>query len=341
MRCTETVFDRMREVVNSGSQRGDPGVRCEPTRERINHMNRRPVKLLTAAALTLVMATGCSPADAQTESNGQTPSPDQTQQQEITAQLEAVENEHDARVGISAIDTGDGSSVDYRSDERFGFASTLKVFAVAELLAGTSPEELDEVVTWTQADVDAAGWTPVTEKHVDTGLPLEDVAESALKVSDNAAMNIVLDEIGGPQGLDAALEDAGDPTTEVIDEEPELNDVEPGSSDNTTTPAAYTADLQGLLDSERLSEDDRKVLLEWMSDNETGDPLIRAGAPEGWTVKDKSGHSDAIQNDIAFVYRPDEDPIVITVLTETEDPESEDGPAIVEAAAEAVLGSFE
>ncbi|MCF2587273.1 class A beta-lactamase [Brevibacterium sp. UCMA 11752] len=304
-------------------------------------MNRRPVKLLTAAALTLVMATGCSPADAQTESASPTPSPDRTQQQEVTAQLEAVENEYEARVGVSAIDTGDGSTVDHRSDERFGFASTLKVFAVAELLAATTPEELDEVVTWTQADVDAAGWTPVTEKHVDTGLPLEDIAESALRVSDNAAMNIVLDEIGGPQGLDEALEDAGDPTTEVIDEEPELNAIDPGSPDNTTTPAAYTTDMQGLLNPDRLSPDDRAVLLEWMSDNETGDPLIRAGAPEEWIVKDKSGHSDAIQNDIAFVYPPGEDPIVITVLTETEDPDSEDGPAIVKAAAEAVLGSFE
>ena len=302
-------------------------------------MNRRPVELLTAAALTLVMATGCSPADAQTESASQTPSPDRTQQ-EVTAQLEAVENEYDARVGVSAIDTGDGSTVDHRSDERFGFASTLKVFAVAELLAGTTPEELDEVVTWTQADVDAAGWTPVTEKHVNTGLPLEDVAESALRVSDNAAMNIVLDEIGGPQGLDAALEEAGDPDTEVIDEEPELNDVDPDSSDNTTTPKAYTADLQGLLDPDRLPEDDREVLLEWMSDNETGDPLIRAGAPKGWTVKDKSGHSDGIQNDIAVVYPPDEDPIIITVLTQSEDPDSEDGPALVAAAAEAVLDSF-
>lgn len=306
-------------------------------------MNRRPVKLLAAATLTLVMATGCATSDAQTESADQSPSPDRTQQQqdEIAAQLEAIEDEYDARVGISAIDTGDGSSVDYRADERFGFASTLKVFAVAEFLAGKTPEELDEQVTWTQADVDAAGWTPVTEKHVDTGLPWEEVAESALRVSDNAAMNILLDEIGGPQGLDAALEDAGDPTTEVIDEEPDLNDIDPGSADNTTTPAAYTDDLQGLLDPERLSKDDREVLLEWMSDNETGDPLIRAGAPKGWTVKDKSGHSDEIQNDIAFVYPPDADPIAITVLTETKDPDSEDGPAIVEAAAEAVLGTFD
>src|SRR5699024_11834294 len=110
--------------------------------------------------------------------------------------------------------------------ERFGFASSLKVFAVAELLDRTSPEELDKRVTWTQADVDAAEWTPVTEKHGDDGLPLEDIAEAALRVSDNAAMNHVLHEVGGTEGLDAALEAAGDATTEVVDEEPALNVVD-------------------------------------------------------------------------------------------------------------------
>ncbi|WP_231488774.1 serine hydrolase, partial [Brevibacterium sp. VCM10] len=191
-------------------------------------------------------------------------------------------------------------------------------------------------MSWTQADVDEAGWTPVTEKHVDEGLPLEDVAESALRVSDNLAMNIVLDELGGPEALDDALEKNGDMTTEVTDEEPELNDVEDGSTDNTTTPAAITADLQSLLDPQRFSDDDRRVLFDWMSANETGDPLIRAGAPEGWVVRDKSGHSDAIQNDIAVVTPPDRQPIVVSVMTEADDPESEDGPALVAAVAEAV-----
>lgn len=99
--------------------------------------------------------------------------------------------------------------------------------------------------------------------------------------------------------------------------------------------------MQGLLDPDRLSTDDRDLLLTWMSDNDTGDPLIRAGAPEGWPVQDKSGHSEAIQNDIAVVTPPGRDPIVLTVLTESDDPESEDGPALVEAVAEAVLHDFE
>ncbi|WP_181273047.1 class A beta-lactamase [Brevibacterium oceani] len=310
-------------------------------------MNTRTLQLLVTSILSSLALAGCAPSEAQS-SNQSSPltetstSPkDDTDHQRLEKQLKKLEDRYDARVGVSAFDTESDESVDYRADERFGFASSLKVFAVAELLNRTSPKELEKNVSWTQADVDEAGWTPVTQKHVDDGLPLEDVAESALRISDNLAMNIVLDQIGGPEALDDALEKAGDMTTEVTDEEPELNDVEDGSTDNTTTPAAFTTDLHSLLDPRRLSDDDRRVLFDWMSGNETGDPLIRAGAPEGWVVRDKSGHSDAIQNDIAVVTPPDRHPIVISVMTETDDPGSEDGPALVAAVAEVVLDSFQ
>ena len=309
-------------------------------------MTTRTLQLLATSTLIALTLAGCAPSEAQSSDQSSPQTETSTgpnvgsDRQRLEDQLKMLEDRYDARVGVSALDTESDVSVDHRADERFGFASSLKVFAVAELLDRTTPKELEKNVSWTQADVDEAGWTPVTEKHVDEGLPLEDVAESALRVSDNLAMNIVLDELGGPEALDDALEKNGDMTTEVTDEEPELNDVEDGSTDNTTTPAAFTANLQDLLDTKRLSDDDRKVLFDWMSANETGDPLIRAGAPEGWVVRDKSGHSDAIQNDIAVVTPPDRQPIVVSVMTEADDPESEDGPALVAAVAEVVLDGF-
>ena len=310
-------------------------------------MTTRTLQLLATSTLIALTLAGCAPSEAQSSDQSSPQTETSTgpnvgsDRQRLEDQLKKLEARYDARVGVSALDTESGESVDHRADERFGFASSLKVFAVAELLDRTTPKELEKNVTWTQADVDEAGWTPVTEEHVDDGLPLEDVAESALRVSDNLAMNIVLDELGGPEALDDAMEKDGDSTTEVTDEEPELNDVEDGSTDNTTTPAAITADLQSLLDPQRFSDDDRRVLFDWMSANETGDPLIRAGAPEGWVVRDKSGHSDAIQNDIAVVTPPDRQPIVVSVMTEADDPESEDGPALVAAVAEVVLTEFE
>jgi beta-lactamase class A len=281
-------------------------------------MTRRSLRILAATTLTAFAVTGCTPSDDSAEAGSAAPNEGSTQQAEVTAKLKSLEKDFDAKVGVSAVDTTDGTTVDHRASERFGFASSLKVFAVAELLDRTTPEELDKRVTWSQADVDQAGWTPVTEKHVDDGLPLEEVAEAALRVSDNAAMNIVLDEIGGPEGLDAALEVGGDATTAVVDEEPDLNDVEPGSTDNTTTPEAFTTRTsRGLLRSPNGCRPMTGTCC-WSGCRTTRPeiPLIRAGAPEGWTVKDKSGHSDGIQNDIAVVSPPGEDPIVVSVLTE-------------------------
>lgn len=318
-------------------------------------MKPRTVRVLGVITVAVMTIAGCTSADNGTESDqqpeGSTQSPGSSTtppqgaassaQEDITSELTAIEYKYDARVGVHAMDTGDETFVEHRSDERFGFASTIKSLAVAQLLATTSPEQLDEQVTWTKEDVVKAGYAPVTKKHLDDGLPLGKVAESALRVSDNAAANIVFDHIDGPEGLDSALEELGDSTTEVIDREPDLNTIKPGSTDNTTTPSAFSNNLEALLDTEHLSAEDRTILFDWMSGNSTGDPLIRAGAPEGWKVADKSGHADALRNDVAVLFPPKRDPIVVAIMTEQHDPTTESDAALIEDTSRSVLSAFE
>jgi len=260
---------------------------------------------------------------------------------DVSADLAALERELGARVGVSALDTGTGQTVEHRADERFGFASTIKTFAVAELLRQVPPEGRDARVTWTAQDVEAAGHAPVTAEHVDNGLTLAELAEAAMRQSDNAATNLVLDAIGGPAELTAGLAELGDTTTVVTDREPGLNDVVPGDPANTTTPAAFTATLATVLGPDVLSPEDRALLLDWMSGNATGDALVRAGAPDGWVVADKSGGAGPRRNDVAVVTPPGRDPILLTVLTEKDDPDAGYEDEVVARAAEVVLAAFE
>ncbi|MCI4010451.1 class A beta-lactamase [Brevibacterium sp. ZH18] len=317
-------------------------------------MKPQTAQMLGVITVAMMTMAGCTNADDSTEpdqhTETSTPSPSNSTtsprnatsaQEDITSELTAIEDQYDARVGVHAMDTSDGSTIEHRSEERFGFASTIKSLAVAELLARTTPEDLDEQVTWTKEDVEKAGYAPVTKKHLGDGLPLEKVAEAAIRVSDNAAANIVFDHIDGPKGLDLALEDLGDSTTEVVDREPDLNTIDPGKADNITTPAAFSNDLAALLDPDHLSDEDRTVLIDWMSDNETGDPLIRAGAPAGWKVADKSGHADALRNDVAIVFPPKRDPIVIAIMTENNNLNTKSDAALIEDTARAVLAAFE
>ena len=75
---------------------------------------------------------------------------------------------------------------------------------------------------------------------LDTGLTAAELAEAAVRDSDNTATNLIFDRIGGASGLDAALEKLGDNVTEVVDVEPDLNTIAPGSTANTTTAEAFT-----------------------------------------------------------------------------------------------------
>lgn len=259
----------------------------------------------------------------------------------VAHELAALEREYDATVGVKAVDTGTGESVSYGEDRRFGFASTIKAFAAAVFLQSVSGASRDEIVHWTAEEAAAAGHAPVTSQHVEDGLTYVQLAEAAVRVSDNAALNLIVDRVGGPAALDDALAELGDATTEVVNDEPTLNTIEPGSTDDTTTAAAFTASLARILDGSLLSAADTALLVDWMSDNRSGDALIRAGAPAGWTVADKSGGAGPIRNDIALVTPPGEDPIIITVLTSRNDPHADFDNTLVAGAASIALHALD
>jgi len=294
----------------------------------------------TAAGTVLVLLLalgGCSTTPDTAEPRPEPSTPAAAMPVDVSAELRDLEAEFAARVGVSALDTGTGRTVEHRAAERFGFASTLKLFAAAELLRRTPADERDTPVTWTEEDVAAAGYSPVTSAHVGEGLTPAELAEAAVRESDNTAMNLLLDRLGGPAGLERGLAELGDETTRVADVEPGLNDVAAGNPANTTTPGALTAALGALLAPGTLPEEDRELLLDWMSGNATGDTLVRAGAPAGWVVADKSGGAGAIRNDVAVVTPPGREPILITVLTEREDPAAGYDDALVARTAGVVL----
>ncbi|WP_432548837.1 class A beta-lactamase [Kineococcus sp. SYSU DK004] len=302
---------------------------------------------LAPAALVLVL-TGCSATapesapttsrPAPTSSPAPTTSADDGQAAAAQARFAALEEEFDARLGLFALDTGSGRVLAHRADERFAFASTFKALAAGAVLAATTEEELDAVVTWDEQDL--VPHSPVTGQRTRDGLPLRDVARAAVTVSDNTAANLLLERVGGPAGLEADLRALGDATTEVEDVEPAVNDVAPGQVANTSTPRALAQALRAYALGDALDDGDRAQLLEWLRANETGDEMVRAGVPDGWGVGDKTGRSGAYGNlnDVAVVQPPDgRAPWVLAVLTDRADVDAEPDPALVARAARVVV----
>jgi len=250
-----------------------------------------------------------------------------------------LEKKFDAQLGVYAIDTGTNETIAYRPNERFAFASTYKALAAGVLLQQNSIDTLNEVIKFTKEDL--VDYSPITEKHIDTGMTLGEVAEAAVRYSDNTAGNILFHKIGGPKGYEKALRQMGDRVTMSDRFETELNEAIPGDIRDTSTAKAIATNLKDFTVGNALPDDKRKVLTDWMKGNATGDKLIRAGVPTDWEVGDKSGAgSYGTRNDIAIVWPPNRAPIIIAILSSKDEKGATYDNQLIKEAAEVVIDAI-
>lgn len=305
-----------------------------------------PHRLRAATALTLAAAallTGCATTGPVATSGRSTvPAPTATTDARAAAAVRALrtlEERYAATLGVYAVDTATGRTVGFRQDDRFAYASTSKVLLAGAVLASADDAALDATVPYTTDDL--VSYSPVTGDHAGTGLPLREVIAAALRSSDNTAANLMFRRLGGPAGLQKALRAIGDRTTVVAREEPDLNEAAPGDDRDTSTARALAADLRAYALGDTLGADRRRLLLDDMTGNATGVPLIRAGIPSEWTVADKSGAAAyGTRNDVAVVQPPERAPIVMVVLSRREAKDAAYDNALIAHAARELAAAF-
>lgn len=297
-------------------------------------------KIVPVVLLSCVSLIGCSNSNTQSESPKQTNQANQIKQENTGNQSFAkLEKEYDAKLGIYALDTGTNQTVAYHSDDRFAFASTSKSLAVGALLRKNSLEAFDQKITYTHEDL--SNYNPITEKHVDTGMTLKELADASVRYSDSTAHNLILKQLGGPSEFEKILREMGDTVTTSERFEPELNEVHPGETHDTSTPEAIAKTLQSFTLGTALPTEKRELLVDWMKRNTTGDKLIRAGVPKGWEVADKTGAgSYGTRNDIAIIWPPNKKPIVLAILSNHDKEDAKYDDKLIADATKVVLNTL-
>ncbi len=293
---------------------------------------RRRSLVAVVAFFALAGCTGVEPLPAAA------PSPPVDDAASLQQDFHRLEQRFDSRLGVYAVDTGTGREVAYHADVRFAYASTHKALSVGAVLQRTAVGDLNKRITYDRGDL--VRHSPVTSRHVDSGMTLRSVMGAAIRHSDNTAANLLFRELGGPAGLQAALRRIGDTTTRVDRVEPDLNETAPGDPRDTSTPRAMADSLRAFTLGNALPEDERAILTGMLRTNALTGDLIRAGVPAGWKVGDKSGAADyGTRNDIAVIWPPEGAPLVMAIMSEraTEDADY-DNALIAEAAGVAVRG---
>lgn len=277
-------------------------------------------KLLIVAIILLTFLTGCKTRTADLN-------------------FRELETKYNAQIGVYVRDTNDDSEIAYNADERFAYCSTHKFLSVGALLQRKNLDELDKRIFFSAEEI--LPFSAITKAHVDSGLTLAEICEAALRISDNTAANLVLEELGGVAAFRESLRAIGDDVTEPARLELELNIFSPDSIEDTSTPRQLANDLELYLLGDILSDEKKSLLAKWMSDNAITDDLIKAGVPQDWKVLDKSGAgiNYGTRNDVAIIFPPNKKPIVVAIMTRRNEESARFDNALIEEIARMIFTS--
>jgi len=232
----------------------------------------------------------------------------------------AIESESRGRLGVAVLDTATGGLQGHRLDERFPMCSTFKWVLGAHVLHRVDQglERLDRRIVYGPEAL--VPWSPVTERHVGTGMTVGQLCEATITLSDNAAANLLLATLGGPQGLTRYIRSQGDTVTRLDRTEPQLNEARPGDPRDTTSPRAMAQLLRTVVLGEGLSRSGRAQLVRWLQDCKTNGQRLGAHVPAGWALGSKTGSgARGATNDVGIYWPADRPPVVVAAyLAETQ-----------------------
>ncbi|MBK1784307.1 class A beta-lactamase [Prauserella cavernicola] len=282
---------------------------------------------LTLAALLPLAGCATAPPPRPRASAAPTTTPPQRHDR-----LAELERDFGARLGVFAVATGTGATIEHRAEERFAFCSTFKALAAAAVLRRNPLSHLQTRVRYTEADLLASSF--VTEQYVATGMTIRQLCDAAVRYSDGTAGNLLLRDLGGPAELTAFARELGDRTTRMDRIEPEITQATPGDPRDTTSPAGLATSVRAIVLGDALPGQQREFLRDLLRRNTTGDDRIRAGVPRDWVVADKTGTgSYGTANDVAVLWLPDSEPVVLALMSSKPDEDAEPDEALLAEAA--------
>ncbi|MFC9284622.1 class A beta-lactamase [Streptomyces collinus] len=270
-----------------------------------------PRRRLFKAGIALTAAAAASPAMASAPASAAA----NAEHVDLGEEFSDLEQRYGARLGVHAHNVRTGRTVAYRAGEPFAMCSTFKAFAAAAVLRDHGDcAPLGKVIHYPPRDI--LDNSQHSEAHLATGMTVGEVCAAAIQYSDNTAGNLLLRQIGGPQGLTRFFRSLGDRVSRLDRWETELNTAVPGDPQDTSTPEALGRTFEQLTLGRALARADREQLVTWLKGNTTSTERFGAGLPRDWVLADKTGTgSYATANDIGVAWTTRRTPLLLTVLS--------------------------
>ncbi len=239
-------------------------------------------------------------------------------------ELAKLEKRIGGRLGVALTDAKGGIALAHRGDERFAMCSTFKAPLAFALFDAADKGQVDVKKSFAVTEEDLVPYAPFVEEQIAAKkmVTLEQLAKATVKLSDNAAANLILKAIGGPEAFTNFVRRRGDTVTRLDRIEPFLNENKVGDPRDTTSPIAFAQLMHGMMSGKsRLAN--WSIVYDAMASSKTGLGRIRLGLPYGWPVGNKTGTAgDGLAyNDVAifwpsFAGYGGDQPLFLTVYTD-------------------------
>ncbi len=205
-------------------------------------------------------------------------------------------------------------SAEINADAVFPSASIIKLPILVELFrkseslkkAGEEPIDLNSKLLFDEIHR-TSGSGSLQYKKGDTPYTIGHLAKIMIQESDNSATNMLLEQIGGMEALNAASRKWGLPSTQISNWLPDLKGTNTVSAKDMAT-LLYNLDNPKFLD-----DRSRYFIKEYMS-NVHNTTLLKAGIPKNAEILHKTGDIGTMLGDAGIIYAPDGKKYIAVIL---------------------------
>ena len=238
--------------------------------------------------------------------------------EKLRAAIAGVDSHLDGVLGVAVKDLTTGRVIEIRGDVVFPQASAIKLALVYELYqqAGAGRVDLNSLRPLPKARVGGSGVLPFLSDKAQ--LTVRDLAVLMMSLSDNAATNILIDEVSFA-AVNGRMDSLGLSRTRLRRHMIDLAAARRGE-ENVSTPQEMTRLIEAIRKGDGLAPalaEDLRTVVGVPKSTAFRDPL-----PEGLTVLDKPGELEGVRTAtglVALKYRPYAAAIMTTALRSDRD----------------------
>ncbi|MGJ5814718.1 class A beta-lactamase [Paludibaculum fermentans] len=239
--------------------------------------------------------------------------------------FEHIARQTEGKLGMAAEIVETGSRLDFHSTDRFPMQSVYK-FPIAMAVLQQVDQgrlRLDQSIRVEKADlIGGRQRSPIRDMHPDGGfnMSLRDLLRYAVSESDGSASDVLLRVIGGASKVQNMLKGLGIQGIKVVDTEKSLGSNNQVQYRNWAQPEAMVQLLKLFQQGKGLSKASRALLLQWMTETETGLKRLKGNLPPGTVVAHKTGTSNTVNgvtaatNDVGLITLPNGQHLAIAVF---------------------------